>query len=1029
MRSGPGPGGSPGGRGRWRPGPWPWLLAAAVAVLASGAAAQCPWHRDVKELQSSCICAYNLGQELSVQCDMVDFPRLLSALDRFARDASLDLLYVNNSTVAGLADDAFRHLRLKSVQLSGCRIRSIAPHAFRHQEATLKNLNLQDNELSEVPVESLRGLRNLTLLDLSRNRIERVPGGAFATLHSLATLKLADNNLSLAADAFQGLEDTLKNLNLKGTRQKRVPEAIKGLRTLAFLDLAQNGLRELPGPAGAQILEGLHALSALNLERNLIQSVGETTFRGVRDTLSSLSLLNNLLTEFPASAVSSLHELRVLDIGFNLLTELPVNAFTGTPSLTLLALDGNPLSGVPEKAVAHLNTTLRGLSLGGRFLSCDCGLRWVAEWIARGDLQVTSRERNPQFCGSPAHLKDRSFYAIQPAELKCGGEKEREQDKEQDKEQVLADESESKPVVEEQEDALDADYQVVPAASTTTTTTTTTTKATTVPTTTTTSTTARPTTTTVAATTTTTTPPPPTAPPTTTPVATTTTTTTPRPTYRPTYKTRPPTTPTAPPTAPPTTSTTTTSTTTRRGNGLVAARTTAAPGVWRSNAAQQGSAVPAPAAAPVHPTAHAPGHGPGLAAAPGHAGSASMHRPPLVLGSFPAGNHAKHTEPEEEVKVRSAYRQDNSIIIQWDSHTANILGFRVVYRLFGDKSFKQGPPLEASEREFKIKNVPSQECIVVCVISLEEVNVAPETVPYGQCREVRTVTSPTSNMDKITIAASAAICGTVVIAVIVFVAASRRRTRKLHTLQQHGSKNGIPAGGSGLAGLGGGLGLPVGCCGPTPSPAGPLSSLATLSAFTNHKDWDQVSVYSNRSMGRAPRMYHVERQGSINAGCAADDVRTHASHFKPKTRSIADGQSQHSFSNHSGRYLSSGNSFAHGPGLGLVNSPQELRHSRQSLAVSDRMSRVSYPASHAHQPSVASSRRQRPRSRTRDSATNQSMAHGHAPSMTRPGSRYSAAGSTHTLNNYCDTSDNWTDHDMDIYMARNPTTRTGLVPL
>lgn len=151
---------------------------------------------------------------------------------------------------------------------------------------------------------------------------------------------------------------------------------------------------------------------------------------------------------------------------------------------------------------------------------------------------------------------------------------------------------------------------------------------------------------------------------------------------------------------------------------------------------------------------------------------------------------------------------------------------------------------------------------MVCVISLEEVNVTPEMVPYSQCREVRTVTSPTSNMDKITIAASAAICGTVVIAVIVFVAASRRRTRKLHTLQQHGSKNGIPAGGSvGGLGLGGGLGLPVGCCGPTPSPAGPLSSLATLSAFTNHKDWDQVSVYSNRSMNRAPRMYHVERQG------------------------------------------------------------------------------------------------------------------------------------------------------------------------
>lgn len=65
-------------------------------------------------------------------------------------------------------------------------------------------------------------------------------------------------------------------------------------------------------------------------------------------------------------------------------------------------------------------------------------------------------------------------------------------------------------------------------------------------------------------------------------------------------------------------------------------------------------------------------------------------------------------DDSNEVIVKNAYRQDNSVIIQWDSDVANILGFRVVYRLFGDKSFKQGPPLEASEREFKIKNVPSQ---------------------------------------------------------------------------------------------------------------------------------------------------------------------------------------------------------------------------------------------------------------------------------------------------------------------------------
>jgi Leucine-rich repeat (LRR) protein len=109
----------------------------------------------------------------------------------------------------------------------------------------------------------------------------------------------------------------------------------------------------------------------------------------------------------------------VLDIGFNLITELPVNAFQGNPSITLLAIDGNPLSTVPEEALARLNGTLRGLSLGGRFLVCDCRLRWIVEWIKTRDLQVTSRERKPQFCGSPQRLQDKSFYNIDPDGKSC----------------------------------------------------------------------------------------------------------------------------------------------------------------------------------------------------------------------------------------------------------------------------------------------------------------------------------------------------------------------------------------------------------------------------------------------------------------------------------------------------------------------------------------------------------------------------------------------------------------------------------
>lgn len=74
--------------------------------------------------------------------------------------------------------------------------------------------------------------------------------------------------------------------------------------------MAQNRLRELE----PYHFIGLHSLTALNLERNLLQSLPESVFEGINDTLSSLSLLNNLITNFPRDALKHLHELRVMEL-------------------------------------------------------------------------------------------------------------------------------------------------------------------------------------------------------------------------------------------------------------------------------------------------------------------------------------------------------------------------------------------------------------------------------------------------------------------------------------------------------------------------------------------------------------------------------------------------------------------------------------------------------------------------------------------------------------------------------------------
>lgn len=79
-----------------------------------------------------------------------------------------------------------------------------------------------------------------------------------------------------------------------------------------------------------------------------------------------------------------------------------------------------------------------------------------------------------------------------------------------------------------------------------------------------------------------------------------------------------------------------------------------------------------------------------------------------------------------------------------------------------------------------------QECVVVCVVPYDDIlynEISPNagSVPPGsQCRELKP-TAPSvlmNHMDKITIGASAAICATVIIAVLLFIAITRRTKGK-----------------------------------------------------------------------------------------------------------------------------------------------------------------------------------------------------------------------------------------------------------
>jgi hypothetical protein len=104
-------------------------------------------------------------------------------------------------------------------------------------------------------------------------------------------LKPKSKTLNCVKDLMASNGNSVNKLfnNLKGCQLKDIPNAVRDLKGLAFLDLAQNVLKTLhPG-----VLQRLDSLTALNLERNVIQKLHRHVFDGVNDTLSSLSLLNN----------------------------------------------------------------------------------------------------------------------------------------------------------------------------------------------------------------------------------------------------------------------------------------------------------------------------------------------------------------------------------------------------------------------------------------------------------------------------------------------------------------------------------------------------------------------------------------------------------------------------------------------------------------------------------------------------------------------------------------------------------------
>lgn len=262
-------------------------------------------------------------------------PEVIPALTEALKSArvpgpEISLLDLAIHGVGELPSSSFDGLPLLGLIISRAGLDTLSRDSFTGLETTLAALGLSTNSLKTVPNQSLKVLRKLQRLDLSDNSLTAIKSHEFPTLLQLQNLNLAGNDLrTIESEAFVRLPQ-LKTLNLARNQ----------------LDASQINERTL---------WGLHFLSNLSLQRNLLKGSLTSGFLSGAAKLVSLDLSYNAITKITLGALENCKNLRTLDLSNNKIDIIEDHAFRNLSSLVNLQLSHNQIISVSGWSLAHLS--------------------------------------------------------------------------------------------------------------------------------------------------------------------------------------------------------------------------------------------------------------------------------------------------------------------------------------------------------------------------------------------------------------------------------------------------------------------------------------------------------------------------------------------------------------------------------------------------------------------------------------------------------------------------------------------------
>ena len=272
-------------------------------------------------------------------------------------------LQLQNNHLTQLHAESFRGLKFDRggrniiLDISLNKLQTLPPRVF--EGLKVKQLQLQNNHLTQLHAESFRGLKlldydSMDILDMSRNKLQTLPARVFEGL-KVKQLQLQNNHLTqLHAESFRGLKFDRYGANIildisLNKLQTLPPRVFEGLK-VKQLQLQNNHLTQLH----AESFRGLKfdrygANIILDISLNKLQTLPPRVFEGLK--VKQLQLQNNHLTQLHAESFTGItfeSWYSILDISHNKLQVLPPRVFSGAGWLRVLNLAHNELSELPD---------------------------------------------------------------------------------------------------------------------------------------------------------------------------------------------------------------------------------------------------------------------------------------------------------------------------------------------------------------------------------------------------------------------------------------------------------------------------------------------------------------------------------------------------------------------------------------------------------------------------------------------------------------------------------------------------------